>query len=693
MKTRPVNFSSLFNTTPRQLAIGLALASVLVFSGPMSGCQRWKNRKKPVPKAQISAPSVIRDIPSSLRGTVGAEAQIRGVEQTLVSGIGFVVGLNGTGGLTIPEQYAAHLEREMGRNGVTIANDQENSRIANMSPRQLLKDRNTAAVIIQAAIPAGSQAGESFDVYVRAINATSLEGGRLWTTEMRIGPPSAFGDPQARILGNAKGPIFINPFAEPGGSFDGISRNIGRILDGGVVTFPTKIEIILDNPSHQRARQIASAINSAFPAPRGLTARGKDESLILVQIPSEYQDRRQDFINLISHVTIDQSFPEVYARKYATTLLAEPYLAGDMSWCLQALGERSIPFLNDLYNHPEAAPRLAALRAGASLGDSRVIRPLRDIALDTSSRYRTDAMELLSSLDRSPMVDNTLRQLLSSPDFSVRIEAYESLMERALRARRARLVHAYNTNSPGNMVSNTQLDALSKVWVPMDPVRGVGRSIVDGKFFLDVVPFGDPMIYVTQQKEPRIVLFGDQLSLEKPLLASAWSDRLMLIAEDSSSPIRLYYRDDVTMTRSTMNDAPGEIAELVQLLAHTPTPEDPSPGLGMSYSQVVGALYHISNDKGIPAAFTTEEDRLLADLLSSVKTEEVTMRPESDQASAVVVPMDDPTAPVVNQAPPTSRRRTLLVPVTPTAQEEPADTSAQDPAQEPAEQPAGRPEG
>ncbi len=625
---------------------------------------------------------ITRDIPSSLRGTVGAEARITGVEQTLVSGIGFVVGLNGTGGLTIPEQYAAHLERMMGLNGVTIAND-SNSAIARKSPRELLRDPNTAAVIVQAAIPAGARQGETFDVYVRAINATSLEGGRLWTTEMRIGPPSSYGDPQARILAKAKGPIFLNPFAEPGGQFDGITRDVGRILDGGTITFPTKIEIILDNPSHQRARQIVSAINTAFPASpadREPTARGKDESLILVQIPQRYLDRRSEFIDLLSHVTIDQSYPEIYARRYARTLESEPYLAGDMSMCLEALGERAIPFLSDLYTHPESAPRLAALRAGAALGDSRVVKHLREIALDPDSKFRTDAMSLMSTIDESLLVDTTLRELLSAPELAIRVEAYENLMDRALRVRKARIARMFESNTQGITTSPTQIDILSRVWVPMDPLRGVGRTLVEGKFFLDLVPYGEPLIYVTQQKEPRIVLFGEHLSLTKPLLASAWSDRLMLVADDANSPVRMYYRDDITRTTLTINEVPELLPELIKLFAHTPTPEDPRPGLGMSYSQVVGALYQIYDDRGVPAAFATEEDRLLADLLASVSSEEITMRPESDNADAVLVPVDDPSAPVVGENEAIRRvRRTLLVPVNPVV-DEPTVAPASEPA-------------
>lgn len=649
---------------PATLPIALSALALLLAPSLLTGCQ---GRNRPTPRPTINTPRVSNDIPSALRGTIGAEARINGTERTLVSGIGFVVGLNGTGGQTIPEQYAAHLEREMGLNGIGISNDRGNNPVSGKTPSELLRDPNTAAVIVQAAVPPGAREGESFDLYVRAINATSLEGGRLWTTDLRIGPPSAFGNPQARIIAEAKGPIFLNPFAEPGGQFDGVTRDVGRILDGGVVTFPTKVEIILNNPSHQRARQIVSAINTAFPMKPGErepTARGKDESLILVQIPSDYVDNREHFLDLLSHVTIDQSYPEVYARRYAQTLVNQPYLAGDMSLSLEALGERALPFINDLYEHPEASPRLAALRAGAALGDPRVVKPLRDIALDPNAKFRTDAIALLGKIQESILVDTTLRELLKSQELAVRIEAYEQLMDRAQLARRQRLARMLNNGREGLSVSGSQLEALSRAFVPPDPVRGVSRELIADSFFLDIIPFGEPLIYITQQNEPRIALFGEQLNLTKPLLASAWSDRLMLVAEDAYAPVRLYYRDEQRRTTSTMEDVPVDLPELIELLAHQPTPEAPRPGLGFSYAQVVGALYQISRDQGVNAAFTTEQDRLLADLLGAVQRDEVTMRPETDEDEQVMVPVDDPSQPVVGENEAVRReRRTLLVPI------------------------------
>lgn len=638
-----------------------------------SGCNRNK-REAPRPRQADTTNLVVRDVPAPLRGTIGAEATIRGVQSTLVSGIGFVVGLNGTGGLTMPEQYAAHLERQMGLNGINVSNDGANSAIAGMSPRQLLRDPNTAAVIVQAAVPPGAASGETFDVYVRAINATSLEGGQLWTTELRVGPPSSFGDPQARVLGRAGGPIFLNPFAEPGVDSSGVRKTVGRVLDGGQASTATLIEVVLDNPSHQRARQITSAINSAFPQGPGdndQIARGKDETLVQVRIPLRYIERREDFIELIRHLPIDQSFPETYARRFATTLQNEPYLSRQMSWGLEAIGERSKPFLADLYRSSEAVPRLSALRAGARLNDTRAVTALREIANDGQASLRADAIRLLSQIDAGPTIDDTLLGLLEEPDLSIRVEAYEGLIDRAVKAQRRRLAlaraRARQERRLDEAITLSQIDAFAQAYVPPGTLFGVSRELVEGKFFLDRVPFGEPLIYITQQGEPRIVVFGDDPELTTPMLVNAWSDRLLLASDRSGDPVRLYYRDDAARRTVTMDEVPGDLVEFIKFLAQRPTPEDPRPGLGLGYAEVVGVLYELQSDRGTAAAFATENDRLLAGLLESVEPEQIEIRPEAPGGDITLVAADDPRREVVDreQSGLVRERRSLLVPIKP----------------------------
>ncbi len=663
--------------------VGLCVAAVV-----LTGCNR--NRREPPPRPRQADQIVVRDVPSALRGTIGAEASLQGTDATLVSGIGFVVGLNGTGGLTIPDQYAAHLEREMGLLGISASNQAGGPGIAGRSPRQLLQDPNTAAVIVQAAVPPGATRGDTFDVYVRAINATSLEGGRLWTTTLRVGPPSAFGDPQATELGEANGPIFLNPFAEPGGG-DGVQRTVGRVLDGGVMNQSTVINVVLDNPSHQRARQIASAVNAAFPRGPGdpdRVAKGRDEQLVQVQIPFRYRERREEFIELLRHLPIDQSYPEIYARRFAQTLQSDPYMSGNMSYGLEAVGERAKPFLTDLYHAPELAPRLAALRAGAALNDPRAVRPLVDLATSGPDSLRADAVSLLSMIDGPPLIEETLRTLLADRRLSVRIEAYEGLMRRAVESQKRRLSlaerHARQQREPTPTVSLSQLEALAKAYVPSTGMYGVSRELVEGKFFLDVVPYGDPLIYISQQGEPRIVLFGERPGLTTPMLVSAWSDRLLMAADTQDDPVRLYYREGTGRRSVTLDSVPTDLQDLVRFMARRPNPADPRPGLGLGYAEVVGLLYEIQASRGTVAAFATETDRLLANLLETMQSEDIEVRPDAPGGDVTLVSADDPRREVVERSRSgLPERRTLLVPINPPAAPQDAGPTPGEPEPDP----------
>ncbi|RMD60127.1 MAG: hypothetical protein D6824_09975, partial [Planctomycetota bacterium] len=244
----------------RALALGGATAALLLSVSCSSTVRRARPRAQALPAATVTLPAV-------LRGVIGAEATLRGLEPLLVSGYGLVVGLNGTGSEDIPSPVRAMMEREMALKGV----GQETMGMGDVTPTQLLNDHNTAVVLVQAVIPPGAPKGWRFDVFVTALpgtSTTSLEGGRLWTTDLQPGLPVP-GGPQRKKLAEARGEIFINPFAEPPSKdepeTDAIDRRSGRILNGGVVVEPTPLVLLLNTPSHARARAIASAINSRFP--------------------------------------------------------------------------------------------------------------------------------------------------------------------------------------------------------------------------------------------------------------------------------------------------------------------------------------------------------------------------------------------------------------------------------------------
>src|SRR5262249_28076007 len=150
--------------------------------------------------------------------------------------------------------------------------------ISGKSPRELLRDKNVAVVMVQAAIPPGAPRDATFDISIEALNATSLEGGVLWTTDLHLGAAAPFEGVQSRVVAKAKGPVFINLCATREKEGGTVRRRRGRVLEGGVVPTPRGIEVVLNNASHSRTRAIASAINSRFPegpGDSGPVARGR----------------------------------------------------------------------------------------------------------------------------------------------------------------------------------------------------------------------------------------------------------------------------------------------------------------------------------------------------------------------------------------------------------------------------------
>jgi len=431
----------------------------------------------PPARARGVAPeSVSRDVPAALRGVIGAEAQIRGVRALPVSGYSIVVGLNGTGSADVPAAVRIELENEMARRGV----GQQIRGMGWTTPTRFLNDPNTAVVLVTAVIPAGAPEGTGFDVFVTALAGTStssLEGGRLWTTDLRPGA-NAPGGPDVAPVAKARGEIFINPFADPAADgVDAIDRRSGRVLSGGVVTKDNELLLALDNPSHARARSIVAAINTHFPqgpADRNATAIGLNEEVLQINVPARYRNDPDEFIELLLASRIDTAFPEEWARRYVRAMQNEPVYAPQISRRLQAIGEPAIPHLRDMYDYSEIVPRLEALRAGAKLGDALTAEHLLEIAQGEDAPLRATAIELLGGLGSDPKVNRALRRLLDSDDLEVRIAAYEALAQRG--------------------------DALLE------------RRVVADKFILDSAPARNPMVYITQTGEPRIVLLGSRTS-------------------------------------------------------------------------------------------------------------------------------------------------------------------------------------
>lgn len=599
----------------------LAGMMALVILMGCSTIERADRKPKPV-RANIAYDG---EVPDMLRGTVKqhvafmgyAEQFTENYQPIIASGYGLVVDLDGTGSRDVPPQVRATMIADLARRGIG-----EMSRgWGGLKPEDLIDSPNTAIVIVEGIIPQAASGrrtappgvrtnhpalrGTLFDVHVRtepSSGTTSLEGGLLIPTMLRFGTPVT-GRLQSREIAIAEGPIFINPFAEPGAvSRDSVVRTVGRILDGGEALRDMPLRLVLLEPSHTRAAIIQTAINRRFPQEPGQggpTARAMNDTMVDIRVPPSQQEDVDRFVDLISHATLRQQNPEAVALTIKRILLEDPSPrnADAAAWRWLAIGDRSLAVIRQLYDYPEDLPRVAALRAGAGNGDPMVIPHLMTAAgSDPSLAGRLEAIDLLALMPHDPRIETGLRPLLSDDDPEIRLRAADALIDRR------------------------------------DPL--VGRWNIDDKFELVAVDSTFPMIYVTQRGIPRIVLFGD-LEIERPLTLQAWSNRL-LVRDSKADPdvLEVFYRPDDG--EAVLKDVSPDLAEFTDFLAHNTTPEEPRPGLGLSYGRTVGALHQLWQQQYVAADFKAEQDRLLAAIQRLTEGGAPLSRPEFD------TPPDEP---------------------------------------------------
>lgn len=593
------------------------------------------------PKRAQERPVVIRDVPDVLRSTVRSEATLVGTDPMLVSGLGVVVGLNETGGGPYPEPVQATIERELAKGGVGRGGAMSGSSLGSMTAKEFLADRRTAVVIVEGVIAAGAPKGAEFDVIVRPLpgsGVTSLQGGRLWTTDLRPGLARTFGSSTQPAVAQADGPLFLNPFADqvPGSAGPGAegaggvagagaSLQVARVLGGGQVVKPATMELVLDNASHSRISAVVSALNTRFPMGPGdsdPTARGRSDQIVAIHVPAAWRTRTADFVQVLRSVRTDVMPPVVACQRYATEMQNQPQLAEDMAWCLIAMGRPAVPFVVPLYDSGELAVRMAALRVGAELGDHRTAAPLLAVAQGQGGAnalpvaVRAQALALVGKLPPDPRVDEALRAMVDADELDLRVAAYEALDERG------------DPTITRSMIGGTQ--------------SRVDSRSPGAQFRLDVVPSARPMVYVKQQGESRLVVFGEKQRVLRPSIVGMWDNRLTINADESerasaSGMVQLFYRDFRT-GKAVQRSVPDDLRKLIRFLGHASSIEEPEPGLGLTYSEVVGVVHQLCKQRAVTASFTTETERLLA-RLADVQTATMVMERPVGEADRGQKPM------------------------------------------------------
>lgn len=254
---------------------------------------------------------------SNIHGAVRLKdiSQVENAKQISLIGYGLVTGLNGTGdkasrnyGSVFTVQTISNM---LERFGITV-------------PREQLRTRNVAAVMVTGKTPAFGRVGSNFDITVSSLgDATSLEGGVLLMTPLLTQDGTQYAQ--------AQGAISIGGFNIETTAGEKVRKNhalTGRIPGGATLikSYPETtdfsieqpIRLLLNQPDFVTASRISNKINQT------LTEQGYQEEdqnlaqpvnggVVEIDLPENIQSKQEAvfFTASIETLTVE---PDVEAR-------------------------------------------------------------------------------------------------------------------------------------------------------------------------------------------------------------------------------------------------------------------------------------------------------------------------------------------------------------------------------------------
>lgn len=490
-----------------------------------------------------------------------------------VHGYGLVVGLPDTGG---EDAHSTHYEKVY----------DEMNRMGHQGIRTTLASPQTAVVEVVGYMRPGIQTGERFDVYIRLPQNTdtkNLRGGRLMPTKLSemlsVGGTIRPGDTRAI----AEGPIMVDdPLATETSNPSGLKA--GKILGGAMTLESRSLSLIskMDSKSPFWNEQMAKAINIRFPLTMGKkgVATAKTSSIIFLDIHPAYANDIPRYIRVIqSIVFLEQQVQQLQRIERLKEELLHPDTAEQAAFQLEAIGKAGIEALQQALRSPNIVVRFHASTALAYLGDSTSAKVLAEIA-QSERAFRAYALNALSVMKNDLEAESYLQDLLHVPSAETRYGAFRALKNR-------------------NPLDHT--------------IRGEILGDRFGQFsYHSITTQTAPMVHITSEKYPEIVLFGANITLKQPFVLDAGPT----IYVNGQTPGKVVITRLVTLgigeNRTVSNrldeiiravaDMGGTYPDVVQLVRQADVMRVLSCRLEMNCLPEPNRLYQRSNDNDPDAA-------------------------------------------------------------------------------------------
>jgi hypothetical protein len=459
----------------RRQLIKFPCAMVMIAS---AGCMApWMRKPDPdSPEARKSKRDAIKEIlqsedrPRLIRDI----ANPRLLTLSRMENLGLVTQLQGTGGTVSASSQREKILDVMRRREA----DQ---------PNQLLDDMNTAMVVSYVNVPPAARKGTFMTVGVKLsahATGTSLRNGWLMPTELSESQVLGGAVREGFDIVNAEGPIITE--AQVTGS-DAPEAQLSGFIIGGAKLLkdrPLGVGIIPEFADAYTQAALLPAINERFThfdgQKKGGIATPKMDSYIELAIPQRYLHDPYHFINVVLSLGFAES-PEKRAERLEVCRkeLMQPTSARDAAWQLEGIGDAAKPILAEALSHPHPEVRFYAAHSLAYLNDVRAVNVLAQLAQQQAA-FRAMCLNGLVIINHFEAED-MLQSLLHCADSETRFGA----------------ISAIRLRDP----NNPQVTGL--------PIGKVGS-------ILEIPTNSPPLVAVSLDRKPEIVIFGDNPVLALP---------------------------------------------------------------------------------------------------------------------------------------------------------------------------------
>jgi hypothetical protein len=520
---------------------------------------------------QVELPAV----PPHVEGTVGEYARLVSGNAVSVQGYGVVVGLGEDGSSEVPPHLAKYLtqylrKRNLGR--WTAGTEQ-------LTAERMLSDKDTAIVLVGGSIPPGAPVGTRFDLFVTALPQTqtrSLIGGVLMPTELRlaVGAVAQPGGP-SRVIADGAGSVLVNPFLDAEDEILDMSRlRRGRVVGGGQVSWSRGLRLQLLEPDYARCDLIGRRVNARFQGAGERPANPRDSTVVELEIPERYSDDYRHFLELVMHLPLERGPAAEEGRAWEVARLMKDPNANheELALVWEAIGRQILPVIKELYTSRNPQAAYYAARTGLRLGDDAAADIILRFAEDAESPLQIPAIQELGRHQQIASAVRLLEKLLSDENEFVRFAAYRALVHR------------------GDSSAIQQVDVSGEFEV--HAVRSDRRYV----------------IYASQTDRPRIVLFGRDMTVRRPVFHNSADDLVTINAHRNDEKLLVYRSIPRREDYSDPFYVDFYVRDLVRTLGERPELDARGnvKGLGLTYGQVVSVLHQMCEEGDIPAKFVLQ---------------------------------------------------------------------------------------